>query len=123
MRRHSRDRGEPRQCQSAADIVMVLAHAQCMEIVELLAVVGERSVSEVADGLELSLPSVSRLLRILYENAIVEKRRDRHKHLYSLAGSVGVEQNGDLSMVTVGARDGSEVALKLVNGSGGSAAS
>ncbi len=54
-------------------------------IVQILAG-GDRSVQEIADGLPISRPAVSRHLRLLKDAGLVLDRADGTRRLYSLHG-------------------------------------
>lgn len=60
-----------------------LGDANRRAIVETL-IDGPKPVSEIADGLPISRPAVSRHLRLLKEAGLVTDRRDGTKRLYEL---------------------------------------
>jgi DNA-binding transcriptional ArsR family regulator len=55
------------------------------QILELLRD-GERSVGEIAEGMPISRPAVSRHLRLLKEAGLVKERAVGARHLYTLDG-------------------------------------
>jgi DNA-binding transcriptional ArsR family regulator len=55
------------------------------QILELLRA-GERSVGEIAEGMPISRPAVSRHLRLLKEAGLVKERAVGARHLYALDG-------------------------------------
>ncbi len=67
----------------AADVFAILADPTRRRIVELLHE-GERSMSDVAAGVDIHQPGVSRHLRILHEAGFVSVRAERQRRLYSL---------------------------------------
>lgn len=75
--------------QPAHDPFAALGDPHRRAIVESLAE-GDRSVSEIADGLPISRPAVSRHLRLLKEAGLVVDRAEGTRRVYSLHGD-GVE--------------------------------
>jgi DNA-binding transcriptional ArsR family regulator len=63
--------------------IEALADPTRRRIVELLAD-GERSAGDIAAQFETSRPGVSRHLRVLRENGLVQARGDGQRRLYSL---------------------------------------
>src|SRR5215210_2245175 len=67
-----------------------LADPTRRRIVELVSE-RERSAGEVADAFEISRPGVSKHLRILRENGVIQAREEGARRLYSLATDGFVE--------------------------------
>ncbi len=70
---------------TTTDAFNAVAEPQRRRILDLLAG-GERSVSELVDGLGLSQPQVSKHLRVLREVDAVHMREDGRRRLYRLNG-------------------------------------
>ena len=71
---------------TTTDAFNAVAEPQRRRILDLLAG-GERSVSELVDGLGMSQPQVSKHLRVLREVGAVHVRDDGRRRLYRLNGS------------------------------------
>ena len=71
---------------TTTDAFNAVAEPQRRRILDLLAG-GERSVTELVDGLGLSQPQVSKHLRVLREVDAVHVRDDGRRRLYRLHGS------------------------------------
>lgn len=71
---------------TTTDAFNAVAEPQRRRILDLLAQ-GERSVTELVDGLALSQPQVSKHLRVLREVGAVHVRDDGRRRLYRLNGS------------------------------------
>jgi DNA-binding transcriptional ArsR family regulator len=71
---------------TTTDAFNAVAEPQRRRILDLLAR-GERSVTELVDGLALSQPQVSKHLRVLREVGAVHVRDDGRRRLYRLNGS------------------------------------
>jgi DNA-binding transcriptional ArsR family regulator len=71
---------------TTTDAFNAVAEPQRRRILDLLAR-GERSVTELVDGLALSQPQVSKHLRVLREVGAVRVRDDGRRRLYRLNGS------------------------------------
>lgn len=63
--------------------LQVLGEPRRVAILELLRG-GERPVGDIADGLRLSQPSVSKHLRVLKDAGLVEARADAQRRLYRI---------------------------------------
>ncbi len=70
---------------TTADAFNAVAEPQRRRILDLLAG-GERSVTELVDGLALTQPQVSKHLRVLREVGAVHVRDDGRRRLYRLNG-------------------------------------
>jgi DNA-binding transcriptional ArsR family regulator len=70
---------------TTADAFNAVAEPQRRRILDLLAG-GERSVTELVDGLGLTQPQVSKHLRVLREVGAVHVRDDGRRRLYRLNG-------------------------------------
>ena len=70
---------------TTADAFNAVAEPQRRRILDLL-VGGERSVTELVDGLALTQPQVSKHLRVLREVGAVHVRDDGRRRLYRLNG-------------------------------------
>jgi DNA-binding transcriptional ArsR family regulator len=70
---------------TTADAFNAVAEPQRRRILDLLAG-GERSVTELVDGLGLTQPQVSKHLRVLREVGAVQVRDDGRRRLYRLNG-------------------------------------
>jgi DNA-binding transcriptional ArsR family regulator len=70
---------------TTTDAFNAVAEPQRRRILDLLAN-GERSVTELVDGLRLSQPQVSKHLRVLREVDAVHVRDDGRRRLYRLNG-------------------------------------
>ena len=70
---------------TTADAFNAVAEPQRRRILDLLAG-GERSVTELVDGLDLAQPQVSKHLRVLREVDAVHVRDDGRRRLYRLNG-------------------------------------
>lgn len=70
---------------TTTDAFNAVAEPRRRQLLDALAV-GERSVSELVEVLELAQPHVSRHLRVLREVGLVEVRDDGRQRLYRLNG-------------------------------------
>lgn len=70
--------------QARAEVAGALAHATRLKIVDLLAEEGEYCVCELTEILEVSQSTVSKHLRILRENGLVESQKEGLKVYYKL---------------------------------------
>jgi DNA-binding transcriptional ArsR family regulator len=70
---------------TTADAFNAVAEPQRRRILDLLAG-GERSVTELVDGLGLTQPQVSKHLRVLREVGAVQVRDDGRRRLYRVNG-------------------------------------
>ena len=70
---------------TTADAFNAVAEPQRRRILDLLAG-GERSVTELVDGLDLAQPQVSKHLRVLREVGAVDVRGEGRQRLYRLNG-------------------------------------
>ncbi|MFQ6610452.1 MAG: ArsR/SmtB family transcription factor [Fidelibacterota bacterium] len=66
---------------SAAKTLRVLGHPVRMKIVEFLAD-GEKNVSTIQKHIKLQQAVTSQLLKLLYDNGLVDKRRDKNFMYY-----------------------------------------
>jgi len=73
-----------------ADMIRVLANPKRLQIVDLLGR-GPRTVTEIADWLNLSLPNASQHLRVMKDRGIVGSRREGHEVRYGLRNPVLAE--------------------------------
>ena len=71
---------------TTADVFNAIAEPQRRAILELLTV-GELSVNEIADALELKQPQASKHLRVLHEVELVDVRREGKQRIYQLQGA------------------------------------
>lgn len=70
-----------------ADLIRVLANAKRLRMVALLGR-GPRTVTEIADDLELSLQNTSQHLRLLRDRGIVRAHRTGREVFYALSSPV-----------------------------------
>jgi len=73
-----------------ADMIRVLANPKRLQIVDLLGR-GPRTVTEIADWLNLSLPNASQHLRVMKDRGIVTARRDGREVRYGLRNPILAE--------------------------------
>jgi len=66
---------------SAAKTLRVLGHPVRMKIVDFLAD-GEKNVSTIQKHIKLQQAVTSQLLKLLYDNGLVDKRRDKNFMYY-----------------------------------------
>ena len=66
-----------------ANLCRVIGHTSRLMIMEMLNE-GEKSVSEIAEGLDISVSTTSQHLRLLKDNNVVTARRDGQTINYSL---------------------------------------
>jgi DNA-binding transcriptional ArsR family regulator len=70
---------------TTSDVFNAIAEPQRRAILDLL-VQGERSVSEIAEALDLKQPQASKHLRVLREVELVSVREEGKQRLYRLQG-------------------------------------
>lgn len=70
---------------TTSDVFNAIAEPQRREILELLAM-GERSVNEIAEALDMQQPQTSKHLRVLRAVELVEVRSEGKQRLYRLQG-------------------------------------
>lgn len=72
---------------TTSDAFNAIAEPRRRQILDLLAVGGERSVTELVDALGLPQPQVSKHLRVLREVGAVQVRDEGRRRLYRLDGA------------------------------------
>jgi ArsR family transcriptional regulator len=78
---------DPEGFELEADLIRVLANPKRLMIVDLLGR-GARTVTEIADRLNLSLQNTSQHLRVMRDRGIVRAHRDGHEVRYALMNPV-----------------------------------
>ena len=78
---------EPDGFELEADLIRVLANAKRLRIVALLGS-GPRTVTAIADDLDLSLQNTSQHLRLLRDRGIVRAHRNGREVFYALSSPV-----------------------------------
>lgn len=107
-----RHRDQPRACETVEGIVFVLAHALSMEIIEQLVGEPELSVTEIARRLDLAVSSVSKSLRRLRDNRMVERRRERNTWYYRLATDIRIASHEGRIDITFTAQNGDQLVVR-----------
>jgi ArsR family transcriptional regulator, virulence genes transcriptional regulator len=73
-----------------ADLIRVLAHPKRLKIVDLLGH-GPKTVTEIAEHLEMSLQNTSQHLRVMRDRGVVRPHRDGREVRYALLSPVLAE--------------------------------
>ena len=68
---------------TTTDVFNAIAEPQRRAILELLTI-GELSVNEIAEALDLNQPQASKHLRVLYEVDLVDVRQEGRQRIYQL---------------------------------------
>lgn len=66
------------------ELMRVLSHPDRIQIVQLLAAVGEHSVASIAEDLDLPATRVSQHLATLKAHRLVDERSDGRRRIYTL---------------------------------------
>ncbi|MGP8072478.1 MAG: ArsR/SmtB family transcription factor [Thermoplasmata archaeon] len=78
---------DPEGFELEADMIRVLANPKRLQIVDLLGR-GPRTVTEIADWLNLSLPNASQHLRVMKDRGIVGAQRNGREVRYGLRNPI-----------------------------------
>ena len=104
--------GHSSVCPSVRKLLKVLSSDISLDVLVQLTR-GAGDVTSVADAVEFDIVATSHCLKTLHSYSIVEVKREKQRHIYSLGPGVKVSLNGENFYVSARTSDGAKIVLRV----------
>ena len=113
MNGRERYNGQVKPCKSLAELAAVVSGSVRLEILKSL-IIASRSVTQLADELDLELSLVSHNLRLLKANGLVDAQRIKRMKIYYLTERVRGSPNGQFIELDIRLPTGETALFRLL---------